>query len=144
MKKFLNKRGSAFNFAFQTMWLVPKIFFLIIFLLVTTTPIGCQSINKQNQLDVIYEREAALIMSEIKTCLQNEISEQFLARCLNRENIGVKVISEGIAFILNPDNYEEEFCKISKKHVCPPEETTLINDENKLRKVKISLVMLNE
>ena len=143
MKNFLNKKAS-FEISSQSLLWIPRIFFLIAFLLVVTAPVGCYSITKQNQLKIINQRESSLILNEIKVCLENGISEQSLDKCLNRNNMGVKIISNDISFILNPNKYEKEFCNISKKHICPKEETALIKLDKELKKVTIDLVIINE
>lgn len=143
MRKFLNKKAS-FEISSQTLFWLPRTFFLIVFLLVVTTPIGCQSINKQNQLKIIEQREASLILNEIKVCLEKGISEQFLDNCLDNKNIGVKITSSDASFVLNPGKYEKELCNFSKKHICPKEETALIKVNDELKKVAIDLVMVLE
>ncbi len=142
MKRYLNKKAS-FEIASQSMLWIPRIFFLIIFLIVVLSPIGCYSKNKQNQLSLLDNKESDLIVFEIKKCLEKGISEQFLDRCLNRDNIGVKITSNEISFVLNQDKYEKELCGISRKHICK-EETVLINVNNQLKKVIMDVVVIFE
>jgi hypothetical protein len=139
MKKYLNKKAS-FEIASQSLLWIPRIFFLIVFLIVVLSPIGFYSKNKQNQLSILEHKESDLIIFEIKKCLEQGISEQTLDRCLNRQNIGLNIISDDISFILNQDKYEKEFCKLSKKYICK-EETALIRSNNRLEKVFLDVVI---
>jgi len=142
MKRYLNKKAS-FEIASQSLLWIPRIFFLIIFLIVVLSPVGCYSKNKQNQLSILDHKESDLIIFEIKKCLENGISEQVLDKCLSRQNVGIKIVSDDVSFILNQDKYEKEFCKLSKKYICK-EETALINSNNRLEKVFLDVVIVLE
>ena len=135
----MNKKAS-FEIASQSIFWLPRIFFLIIFLIVVLTPVGCYSQNKEAQIRKIEQSRADIILIEVKTCLEKGISENLLAICLKEKNVGLTVASNDVSFVINPDRFEKEFCKFKDKYVCKTE-TSFIKVNNEIKRVIIDMVM---
>ena len=135
----MNKKAS-FEIASQSIFWLPRIFFLIIFLIVVLTPVGCYSQNKQAQIRKIEQSKSDIILIEVKTCLEKGISENLLSKCLIEKNVGLTVTSNDISFVINPDRFEKEFCKFKDKYICKTE-TSFIKVNNEIKRVIIDMVM---
>ena len=135
----MNKKAS-FEIASQSIFWLPRMFFLIIFLIVVLTPVGCYSQNKEAQIRKVEQSKADVILIEIKTCLEKGISENLLSNCLKEKNVGLTVTSNEVSFAVNSDRYEKEFCKFKDKYVCKTE-TSFIKVNNEIKKVIIDMVV---
>lgn len=134
----LNKKASMFDIASQSIFWIPRIFFLIVFILVVLTPIGCYSKNKINLLEKVEENQINLIINEIKTCVENGFSELEVNNCIKNKKVGFVVSSDDTSFVINQNKYEKEFCAF-KNYICKNKDF-FVKTEDKIVKINIDIV----
>jgi hypothetical protein len=146
MKLKLNKKGSAFDISSQMILWFPRILFLIVFILVVLSPIGCYSTGQKEQLQKLNSFKADLNSELIKNCIENEgLDEIKLNKCFFKENVGAKITLEDKEIVLNKDIYDEkELCPKKPKCINPEQKSIVLNIDNDLKIILIDLVMLVE
>ncbi len=142
MKK-LYKKGSVLDISSQSIFSLPRILFVILFIIIVTSPIGCYSKNKEQVLEKIKENEAELILNEITSCIEKGFSEQEVSKCFTRNNVGFVVKSESISFVINPSNYKDEFCNPKTKNIICKNRDYLLKTDEEITKINIDMVLNN-
>jgi len=137
----INKKGS-FEIGSQMIFWLPRIFFLIIFIIVVTAPVGCFSKGQKEQIKKIEYLKADLAFIKLKSCLEKEgLNPVKVDKCFNDKNVGAKIVSDKIAFVINQEKYnDKDLCFLSEKCIPKlyPSSFILVNKE--LIKIDIELV----
>lgn len=142
--KIFNKK-AGFDISSQSIFWLPRILFMIAFVLVVTAPIGCYSKNQQEQLKLIKSQNSELSLIELKNCLEiSNLDKEKTISCLNNKNLGATIKTYSNSFVINQEVYQEkDFCNLNKNYICK-QETSLLKINNELKKVEIDLVIINE
>ncbi len=140
----INKKGSVLDTTSENIFWLPRILFMIVFIIVVTTPISCFSQEKLELLKSLEEETVDLTFFELKNCIEKEgLNEAKLNSCFTKQNIAALIEVDEDSFYINKNKYEKELCiSASNTITCPSQESFLkINDE--IKKVKIGLVLHN-
>ena len=135
----LNKKASI-EWGSQIIFWIPRILYIIVFILSVTAPTFSFSNNQQELLKKIESYNTDLAFFKLKNCIENHGFSN-LDICFDNKNIGVKIIAEKDIFI-NKDKYDEKnICKIDKNCFIPEQKEYFVKLDNEIKKINIDMVV---
>ena len=139
----LNRKAS-FEISSQSIFWFPRVLFMIIFIIVVTSPIGCYSKNQQEQIKAINLQKAEISILNLKNCLEKFNLDQAKVESCISNHLGAVINTNEKSFVINQEIYSEKnFCDLSKKYTCS-KEIAFLKINNELTKVNLDAVVINE